>query len=101
MSFKPGHTFKKLPTAVLNYTVNWTNWLDGAEIADSDWTITGDDSDLADSNPAVLTGNKKARVTLSGGTVGVRYKVSNHVTTSEDVPQEDDRFFYVQIVDTL
>ena len=101
MSFKPGKTFKQLSTAVLNYEMNWTNWLDGAEIGDSSWAVTGDDNLLEATFSAIMSGNKKTRVTISGGTVGVRYKVSNHIVTSEDVPQEDERFFYVQVVDEL
>ena len=74
--------FIKDPNAVLDYTINWTDWLAGDTIVlggspvSSQWTV-----------PAGLTKTNEsfnatsATVWLSGGTVGKIYEVVNRIVT--------------------
>lgn len=76
--------FTKDPESVLDYTVNWETWLDGDTISASSWTVpTGltEDSDTF--------GNSTATVWLSGGSVGRRYDIVNHITTA--AAREEDQ----------
>lgn len=79
------NTFKKDPTAVLDFGINWSDvtavggpWLQGGEtITASTWTV-----------PAGLTKNSDSKtssattVWLSGGTPGAQYQITNTITTS-------------------
>ena len=65
------------PDAVLDYTVNWETWLDGDTISASSWTLPTGLTE--DSN---TFGDSIATVWLSGGTVGKRYSIVNHITTA-------------------
>ena len=72
--------FTKDPEAVLDYSIDWTDWLDGDAIATSTWiapTETGSPTVVASSNTS-----KIATVWLSGGTVGANYTVTNRITTA-------------------
>lgn len=93
----PGDTIKKDPNSEEPYGFDWTAWL--AELTDtiatSTWAITGDDSDLTDTNPSVVTGGLKTQVTLTGGTPGVRYRVTNSIVTVNG--WKDDRSFWMYI----
>lgn len=78
-------TFVKDPSAVLDYSIDWTKWLTvgvgGDTIIASTWTpetgITVGSGGFAPS----LTPTKTT-VWLSGGTAGVTYKCVNHITTA-------------------
>jgi hypothetical protein len=98
---RPGHTFDKDPDAELIYGVDWTAWLNtAATISASVWdveAITGDAAPLVSSSASV-TGNI-AKTLLSGGTVGNTYRIRNRITTNETPAQEDDRSFYIRIVE--
>jgi len=87
--------FKKDPQASLDYGFNYTDWLAvGETITTSTWAST----------PAGLTvgtnsiGTGITVVWLSGGTVGVTYSVTNHVTTTiGSIHREDDRTLEILI----
>ena len=85
-------TFHKDPDAVLDYQIDWSDWLDTDTIADSTWTAP-DDGITMDSDEASTTATV---VWLSGGTAGDIYTLTNHITT--DGGREDDRS--IQIVMT-
>lgn len=87
----PGEMLFKDPNAVLVYVFDWTAWLNGAQIASSSFTISGDDSALTKDAEQILSGNLKTSLRLSGGTLGERYTVTNRVVTNEATPQTDDR----------
>lgn len=83
--------FTKDPDAVLDYQVNWFRWLiEGDFITavafDPDSGITVEDSSFTDTTTTVW---------LSGGTVGVTYKVVCHITT--DAGREDDRTLQIAV----
>jgi len=84
-------TFLKDPDAVLDYSVDWSDWLDGDAITASQWIV-----------PAGLTLDSSTNSTtattawLSGGAVRFRYTVTNRITTASG--RVDDRSIVVQVV---
>ena len=86
-----GYSIDKDPQAVLDYTINWTAWLDSDTISAVAWSadsgITVDSSSFTDTS---------ATVWLSEGVLGSEYVVTCHVTTAGG--REDDRSFKVIIV---
>lgn len=78
--------YTKDPSAVLDYKIDWSEWLPtndrivNASFAVSDDAITVDD---------VIFDDDTATVWLSGGVAGERYTVTNHVVTEDG--REDDR----------
>jgi hypothetical protein len=94
-----GSLIVKDPQATMPKGIDWTAYLaqiDAAEtISTSTWAITGADSVLTASSPSIVTGSKKTQVRLSAGTEGLKYTVTNHITTSSGVI--DDRSFIVLV----
>ena len=82
----------KDPNAVLDYTFDWTAWLD--DVADTIATrqvvvpsgITLDSSSIA---------GKKVIAWLSGGTAGQTYQITCRITTAGG--RTDDRSIFVKI----
>lgn len=74
----------KTPTAVLKYSFDWSDWLDGANIQTSTWTA-----------PSGLTINNLGNVgpvttvSVAGGTERTAYRVDNTVTS--DAGETDTR----------
>lgn len=96
-----GSYIDKDPNAVLNYTVDWTDWIDGDTIATSTWAVTTYSTSTVDTNVLTVDAtaiqvNKKAIVTLSSGTVGNVYNVRNTITTANDLTES--RAFRVKVV---
>jgi hypothetical protein len=86
--------FIKDPDGVLDYDIDWTDWLNGDTIntgdTDSTWTVpTGI---TKDSDSKTTTGTI---VWVSGGTVGQDYKLVNHITTVAG--REDDRTIIIKV----
>lgn len=70
----------KDPDEVLDYRIDWTARLDTDSIVASTWVISGTDAALdEDSN---LFSADLTTIWLSGGTVGVKYLLTNHITTA-------------------
>ena len=85
----------KDPDAVLDYSVDWSTWLDGDTISTSTWTVSGADSDLvidSDTNSTTAT-----TVWLSGGTKNYGYILTNRIVTAAG--RTDDRSVTVTMVD--
>lgn len=87
--------FLKDPDAVLDYAVDWSDFLSATDpsdtITESSWT--SDDSGITiDSDSSTDT---EAKVWLSGGTVGKRYALTNHILTAGG--REDDRTIYIRV----
>jgi len=96
-----GAYIDKDPHAVLNYTVDWTDWIDGDTIATSTWAITTYSTSTVDTTVLTvdnsgISGTKKSVVTLSGGTVGNVYNVRNTIVTADDLTES--RAFRVKVV---
>jgi hypothetical protein len=94
-----GGLITKDPDSSKTYTFDWDAENLGASvtITTSTWEITGSDSDLTYDNATILSGSRKTRVRLLGGTVGVKYRVRNRILTNETPAQTKDRSFYVLI----
>lgn len=74
------------PDAVLDYGVNWADWLDGDTLSSVVWTVpSGFTLESQTQTDTVAT------VWLSGGTAGTRVTVTCHVVTAAG--REDDRSF--------
>jgi len=85
----------KDPNASLDYSVDWSTYLEAGEtLAGSAWQI---DPAGALAYAAVSFGATSATATLSGGTVGHVYRVTNRVTTS--LGRIDDRSFILRVED--
>ena len=83
----------KDPSAVLDYVFDWTEWLATGETI-TDHTITADTGITADSS---TESDGKVTVWLSGGTVGINYKVACLVETSAG--RTDERTIWIKVVD--
>ena len=85
-------TWTKDPNAVLDYTLDWTKWLDGDTIDTATFTVP-DGLTLDDStNDTVL-----ATAWLSGGTAGTSYVVRCRITTAGG--RTEDRSFTILVDD--
>lgn len=85
-----GNEFIKDPDAVLDYQIDWSDWLGSDTISSSSWTVpTGitKDSDTNDTTSTIIW--------LSGGTVGTTYSIINHIVTASG--RKDDRTIYIEV----
>ncbi len=83
-------TFTKDPNAVLDYSVDWSRWLDGDTIATSAWTVPAGLTKVSDANTTT-----KTTAWLSGGTADQSYTVTNRITTTGG--RTEDRSFIVKV----
>lgn len=84
--------FFKDPDAVLDYAIDWSQWLDDDTITTSTWGADegiGIDSDDMDTT--------RTSVWLSGGTAGTTYTVTNHITTAAG--REDNRSIVIRCME--
>lgn len=93
-----GQTIIKDKDATLDYTIDWTNWLDlvSDTIASA---IVVVDTGITVEATVIDTANKKVTVWLSGGTIGTTYAVACKITTNNAIPRIDERTFFVEIKD--
>lgn len=83
--------FQKDPNAVLDYKFDWTDWLQTSEtISTSTMTVQSGITKDSDSNTTTT-----ATVWLSGGTEGIRYTVTNRITTNQG--RTDDRTMLIRV----
>lgn len=83
-------TFTKDPNAILDYTIDWTRWLAGDQVATSEWLVPTGLTKVADSKTS-----SSATVWLSGGTAGQSYAVTNRITTTGG--RTEDRSFTIRV----
>lgn len=83
-------TFAKDPHAVLDYSVDWTRWLAGDEIATSEWIVAAGITKASETNSPT-----KAMVWLSGGAAGQSYSVTNRIMTTGG--RTEDRSFTIRV----
>lgn len=94
-----GVYIEKDPYAVLDYSLDWTNWLPSGEsisaVTVNVETISGDSSpltlDLATNTSYIATAY------LSGGTAGNTYNVEYQITTDDS--KKDSRNIRVKVVE--
>lgn len=85
------------PDAILPYYVNWasddgtndggdsdTGWLQGDTIATSTWAADSDNITIETSSKT----NTVATVWISGGVVGQRYELTNHIVTAAGLEED-------------
>jgi len=71
--------FRKDPASVLDYGIDWSDWLDSGEtISTSTWTVPVGITKDSESN-----GDTSTLVWLSGGTAGTTYELANKIVTSD------------------
>lgn len=85
------YEFNKDPDAVLDYTIDWSDWLGSDTITASTWTVPAGITNDSDSNTTT-----KAIIWLSGGTAETTYECINHITTTGG--REDDRTLIIHIL---
>lgn len=85
--------FTKDPQAVLDYAIDWSDWLEIDDtIASAEWTVpTGIVSDKEEESDTA------AVIWLSGGTLGEKYSIACKITTTEG--RTDERTIQVKIKD--
>jgi uncharacterized protein YraI len=95
-----GSYIEKDPSATLTYCIKWTDWLGSDTISSSTWAVssfttsTVDTTALSVTNTAINS-STYAVVTLTGGTEGNIYTVTNRITTNHDLI--DSRAFRVKV----
>lgn len=77
----------KDPDEIVNFGIDWVDYLGSETITGSSWTMPADISQVS----AAFT-DTQATIKLSGGTLGTTYRVTNRITTSagETVDQSID-----------
>ena len=83
-------TFTKDPNAVLDYSIDWTRWLAGDQIATSEWIVPSGLTKMADSKTST-----SATAWISDGSVGQSYTVTNRITTAAG--RTEDRSFTIRV----
>jgi hypothetical protein len=87
-------TFRKDPDAVLDFGLDWSDWLESADvIAASAWTSTPIGLTLASES----FDDTKAVVWCSGGLPGTTYTLTNRITTDDG--RTDDRSIEVVVTE--
>lgn len=83
--------FPKDPTAILDYTVDWQDWLQtGETIQTSTWIAPSGITINDDSNSS-----SSATVWLSGGTKGKTYRVTNRIVTNQG--RDNPRSIFIHV----
>ena len=86
-------SWKKDPSDVLDYSVNWTSWLlDGDTISASTWAVEAGITIDSESETTTV-----ATVWLSGGTAGTTYTVTNEIVTTDG--RTAQRSIYIVVAD--
>jgi hypothetical protein len=97
---REGAYIQKDPQATLDYSVDWSDWLVGADtISTSTWVIqtyTGDTAPIV--NTAQSVANGIATIYVRGGTEGKIYRITNRITTGSGLT--DERYFRLVIKNT-
>lgn len=87
--------YTKDPDAVLDYSIDWSDWLpDTDTITASTYTVVSDAADAVVVDDSSFT-TTTTTVWLTGGVVGTKYTVTNHITTSAG--RQDDRSLTISI----
>jgi hypothetical protein len=96
-----GAYIDKDPQSTLDYTVDWSSWINTADtLSTSTWaieTIAGDASPLASTSTALDTTNHLTHVWVTAGTAGDNYRITNTVTTVAGLTEE--RYFRIFVKD--
>lgn len=92
-SAAPIATPPKDPNAVLDYTINWTRWLQPGEyITSSSWVVPA-----GLGNAGTFASGGAVTIFLTGGASGTSYSVVNQIQTSGN--RTDKRTLQINVVD--
>lgn len=85
-------SFVKDPAATLDYTIDWSQWLDNDTIATSGWVV--------ESGITIVPGSETNTTTtttlfLRDGTAGDSYTITNSISTAGG--RIDERSFKIQV----
>lgn len=83
-------SYTKDPDAVLDYIIDWSDWLDSDTINTSSWIIETGIAEDSNSNTTTT-----ATIWLSGGTVNNEYTVTNRIETVGG--RTDDRSIIIYV----
>lgn len=71
--------FVKDPESTLDYGVDWSLWLNGDTISNSQWFV---DAGLTIEGGSETADDSKTSLFISGGTAGEKYTLTNRITTA-------------------
>lgn len=91
-SSSPVYIFTKDPSEILDYSVDWGQWLGDDTILSSSWVLP---SGIA--NNGDVYSSTTATIWLSGGTAGTTYSIQNLITTTTG--RTTKRTFKINVVD--
>lgn len=84
-------TLLKDPSAILDYTFDWSDWLrSGDTISTSSWTVTSGMTKVTDTATTTT-----ATIWVSGGTAGITYTAKNTIVTAAG--RTDSRSLYLKV----
>lgn len=87
-------TYNKDPDAILDYSIDWSDWLGADTISQSEWDVpTG----ITESTPAPSNTNTTTTIWLEGGSVGTAYAIRNRITTAAG--RVEDQTIYIRITE--
>jgi len=103
MTREPGDLVVLDPEGELQpWGFDWTAWLaeigPSERVADSVWSFSGKDAALQISDSSIVTGQLQTQAKFGLPTRGVKYAVTNRITTTSGA--KDDRTFYILGQDT-
>ncbi len=84
-------TFTKDPDSILDYTIDFSLWLNGDTLSTATWTVQAGLTNVLSTKT-----NTAALIWLSGGSLATTYSVSVRIVTVGG--RTDDRTFSVSIV---
>ena len=93
-------TITQDPDAILSWTIDWSDWLNGLSIGGSSYSLHTTATGVTISG-ATFSATTTTFV-FSGGTPGLTYKIRNRVTTSTATGaplQRDDRTLNAEIIE--
>lgn len=80
----------KDPAAVLDYQIDWSDWLDDDTISTSTWTVPAGITEESSSNTTTTS-----TIWLSGGTAGQTYTLVNKIITASG--RTDERSITINV----
>lgn len=88
-------TIDKDPGAVLDYTIDFTDWLSG--VKDTLLSVTHESSGVTVVSSEVSSDKRKVVVWVSGGAVDTAASVTVRIVTAAVRPRTDERSVYFRI----
>jgi hypothetical protein len=94
-TLRPSSLKLKDPDSIRNGQFDWSAFLGTAQIIFEAIAVSGTDAALVVDSVGLDATGQKVNYRISGGTLGVRYRVRCRVATDENPQQIEDRSLYV------